>query len=78
MIKMIKLLGELFMVVSMEVFWFAVRIGSEQARCLSVTVIQLAEQLTKLWALVRGRSDVHHTPILTSKVISISDLCITQ
>lgn len=75
---MIKLLGELFMVVSMEVFWFAVRIGSEQARCLSVTVIQLAEQLTKLWALGRGRSDVHHTPILTSKVISISDLCITQ
>lgn len=78
MIKMIKLLGGLFVVVSMDVFWFAVRMDSEQARCLSVTVIQLAEQLTKLWALGHGRSDVHHTPILTSKVILISDLCITQ
>lgn len=49
------------------------RIDSEWALCLSLTVAQLTEQLIKLGSLGHHRSDVHHALTLTSKVILISD-----
>lgn len=78
MIKMIKLLSGLFVVVSIKAFQFAARIGSERARCLSVTVVRLTEQLAKLGSLGHRQSDVHHTFVLTSKVILISDSLMPQ
>lgn len=78
MIKMIKLLSGLFIVVSIKAFWFAVRIDSEWALCLSLMVAQLTEQLIKLGSLGHHQSDVHHALILTSKVILISDSFIPQ
>jgi len=55
-----------------------VRIGSKRTQCLSVTVVQLTEQLAKLGSLACHQSDVHHTLILTSKVIFTSDMLISQ
>lgn len=66
---MMKLLSGLFVVVSVKALQFAVRIDSEWAPCLSLTVAQLTEQLIKLGSLGHHQSDIHHALILTSKVV---------